>query len=182
MINKRMYEWIRDLSEDPNFIECVALTDRAIEERYDMDLVLRFVVLRTMDQTEFSKIGDMGDFLTDRMVEIAKMKNFPYREEKNAFTSTFEILRRTIAGDSFRKFDTVRNKFSGGFLVSGFEVVALGVGYNYKNTRLADADIRSIVANIWRDEQFTSKSGSGVRASSRVPNTVPLGRRIFDVS
>jgi len=29
MINRRMYEWLRDLSEGANFVECVALTDRS---------------------------------------------------------------------------------------------------------------------------------------------------------
>jgi hypothetical protein len=32
---------------------------------------------------------------------------------------------------------------------------------------------------VWQKEQFTSKSGSGIRASSRVPNTIPLGRKLF---
>lgn len=163
-------------------MECVALTDRALEERYDMDLVLRFVVLRTMDQKEFSRIGDMGDFLTERMIEIAKQKRFPYREEEQAFHTTFELLRRTAGSDSFRKFDAEKGKFGGGFLVSGFEVVALGIGYNFQALSDHPLDIRSIISQIWRDEHFTSRSGSGVRASSRVPNTVPLGRKIFKPS
>jgi hypothetical protein len=182
MINKRMYEWIRDLSEDQNFMDCASLTDRSLEERYDMDLVLRFIVFRTIDPKELSRIGDMGDFLTEKMIELAKQKKFPYREEEKAFTTTFELLRNSVGGDSFRKYDSLKGKFNGGFLVSGFEVVALGIGYNYEALSRTSVDIRSIIEQVWHNEKFTSKSGSGVRASSRVPNTVPLGRKIFKPS
>jgi hypothetical protein len=179
MINKRMYEWILDLSQDQNFVECAALTDRALEERYDMDLALRFIVFRTLDSKDLSKIGDMGDFLTEKMIELAKQKRFAYRDEENAFMTTFDLLKRTVGSDSFRKYDASKGRFSGGFLVSGFEVVALGIGYNYETLSKKPIDIRTIIEQVWRNENFTSKSGSGVRASSRVPNTVPLGRKIF---
>lgn len=179
MINRRMYEWMRDLSEDANFVECVALTDRSLEERYDMDLVLRFVVFRTLDSKEFSKIGDMGDFLTEKMLEIAKQKKFPYREEESAFATTFDLLKHSTGSDSFKRFDAAKGRFGGGFLVSAYEVVALGIGYNYRVLSSDGLDIRSVIQKVWRNEKFTSKSGSGVRASTRVPNTVPLGRTIF---
>ena len=43
MMNRTLYQWLRELSQDKNFISCVALSDRAIEEQYDMELVLRFI-------------------------------------------------------------------------------------------------------------------------------------------
>jgi len=182
MINRRMYEWMRDLSEDTNFVECVALTDRSLEERYDMDLVLRFIVFRTLDPKEFSKIGDMGDFLTEKMLEIAKQKKFPYREEESAFTTTFDLLKRSTGSDSFKRYDAAKGRFGGGFLVSAYEVVALGIGYNYQSLSPDGLDVRSVIQKLCRNEGNTSKPGSCVRASTRVPNTVPLGRTIFKPS
>jgi hypothetical protein len=179
MSNKEMYRWMRNLSKDPNFVECVALTDRALDEQYDMELVLRFVVFRTLDVSELKKIGDLGDFLTERMIEIAQDKRFDFEEEEKAFAKTFRLLESSTGSDSFKKFDAEKAKFMGGFLVSGFEVVALGLGYNYKDATQLTPDIKSIIEEVWQKEQFTSKSGSGIRASSRVPNTIPLGRKIF---
>lgn len=179
MINRRMFDWMRSLSEEPSFRDCVALTDRAIEERYDMDLVLRFVVFRTSDPSEFSKIGDMNEYLTDRMIEIARRKKFRFEEEARAFRSTFNLLWRSTGSDSFRRFDADKGRFIGGFLVSGYEVVALGVGYNFDAKHLESLDIRARVQGIWSNADFISKSGAGVRASSRVPHTIQLGRRTF---
>jgi hypothetical protein len=48
MMNLKLYKWIRELSRDPNFVTCVALSERALNEQYDMELVSRFIVFRTM--------------------------------------------------------------------------------------------------------------------------------------
>ncbi len=179
MSNKEMYRWMRNLSKDPKFMECVALTDRALDEQYDMELVLRFIVFRTLDESELKKIGDLGDFLTERMIEIAQDKSFNFEEEERAFTTTFTLLESSTGSDSFKKYDAAKARFMGGFLVSGFEVVALGLAYDYKEATQIRLDIKSIIEGVWQNDQFTSKSGSGIRASSRVPNTIPLGRKIF---
>jgi hypothetical protein len=36
MMNTAFYRWLRQLSEDQNFSSCVALSDRAVEEQYDI--------------------------------------------------------------------------------------------------------------------------------------------------
>jgi Protein of unknown function DUF262 len=179
MINRDMYRWMRRLAENPDFVECVALTDRALDEQYDMELVLRFLVFRTLDERELSRIGDLGDYLTDKLSDMARNKEFDFKEEELAFSTAFGLLRKTTGSDSFKKFDSEKGKFMGGFLVSGYEVVAIGVGYNYKVVSDANLEIEPLIRGVWQKEQFTSKSGSGIRASSRVPNTIPLGRKLF---
>jgi hypothetical protein len=179
MINREMYHWMRKLAESANFVECVALTDRALDEQYDMELVLRFLVFRTLDEKQLSRIGDLGDYLTERLTEMARNEDFDFAEEELAFSTAFDLLRKTTASDSFKKYDADKGKFIGGFLVSGYEVVAIGLGYNYRLATEANLDIASLIREVWQKEQFTSKSGSGIRASSRVPNTVPLGRKLF---
>lgn len=43
MMNPNLYRWLRKLSQDADFTTCVALSERAVEEQYDMELVLRFI-------------------------------------------------------------------------------------------------------------------------------------------
>jgi uncharacterized protein with ParB-like and HNH nuclease domain len=45
MIDRTFYAWLEELSGIKAFQEAVALTERALQERYDMELVLRFLVL-----------------------------------------------------------------------------------------------------------------------------------------
>lgn len=181
MINRDLYQWMRKLSLMENFRDCVALTDRALDEQYDMDLVLRFVVLRTLPTEELRSIGDMGDFLTDRVTQIAETGKIDYEAEEDAFTTTFSLLREQLGENSFKRFDVTRDRFMGGFLISAYEVIAIGMGYNYQKLRDANVQIAEITRHIWANEKFTSSSGSGVRASSRIPITIPLGRKSFNI-
>lgn len=179
MLNKEFYRWMKHLSSDPLFRECIALSDRAEEEQYDMELVLRFLVFRTMEESKLVNLGDLGDFLTDRATEFAQDKSFDQGAEEEAFRATFGLLRDVLGSDAFRRWDVVRQRFVGGFSVSAYEVIALGIGYNYKRLSEGSSEIIEKAKNIWSDPQFTENSGSGVRASSRVPKTIPYGRRLF---
>jgi len=102
MLNQEFYRWLKELATDENFRECVALSDRALEEQYDMELVVRFVVFRKMSTSDLATIGDMGDFLTDKTRELAQDKSFPFVEEAVAFRRTFAFLKEAISGDAFR--------------------------------------------------------------------------------
>lgn len=179
MLNKDFYRWMKTLSENSDFRECVALSDRAMDESYDMELVLRFLVFRTAPPSALTNLGDLGDFLTEKAAEMAGDKAFDRQEEAAAFTTTFRALREVLGDDAFRRYDQSRKRFVGGFSVSAYEAVALGLGYNYKKAEAIKSSVSAKVKSIWSDSEFYNNSGSGVRASSRVPKIVPYGRKLF---
>jgi len=58
--------------------------------------------------------------------------------------------------------------------------VGLGVAYNIRNeTLISNADIPKKTRGIWSTKEYIDWAGSGIRASSRVPRLVPLGRAVF---
>jgi hypothetical protein len=179
MHNRDMYHWMKKLSQNEAFQTCLSLSDRSLDEQYDIELLLRFLVFRAIDERELRGIGDIGVFLTDKMVEMATKQNYDYEGEEKAFNATFEILANQIGANAFRKYVSIKDRFSGGFLVSAFEVVALGVGYNYEKLQNASIDIEKQVKSIWTDTQYPSWSGSGTDAKGRMPKLVPLGRELF---
>jgi Protein of unknown function DUF262 len=176
MENKEMFKWLKDLSQNEIFKECIALSERLMEEQYDIELLLRFIVFRKIEEQAIKKMVDLGDFLTDQMVSLAQDKNFNYQQEAEAFQKTFEILQET-GSDSFRKYDHRKNKFLGGFLVSAYEAIALGIGYNYEN--ISNINIRDKIKEIWQDSDYTDYVGSGANAKKRIQQLVPFGRRKF---
>ena len=179
MLNRRLYNWMKELSRDQGFVNCVGLSDRATEEQYDMELVLRFIVFRTLPPSALSNLGDLGDFLTDQATALAVNKAFDYIGEEAAFRETFAMLSEQLASDAFRRYDPQRQRFVGGFSVSAFEAVAIGMGYNYKKVKGKGVQIPEKVKEMWTDPEFTENSGSGIRASSRVPKIIPYGRSKF---
>ncbi len=173
------YNWVRELADDPNFKEVVALTEKATAEQYDMELVLRFVLFRRMSEESLRAIGDINDFITEKMVETARSDEFDRSTERDAFLRVFALLNNSVKDDAFRRYDSTKQRFMGAFLISGYEVVALGLGHNVGEW--ADpAPITELVKGIWSDAEFRQNSGGGVRASTRVPRVIALGRRLFE--
>jgi hypothetical protein len=180
MYNKEMFQWLKKLSENEKFQECIALSEKQNDEQYGMELLLRFLIFRTIEENEMKKIGnDLSGFLTNKMLDIAKNKEFNYSEEESAFNKTFEILYEQLGNESFRRYSPTKDKFLGGFLVSAYEVVALGIGYNCKIIPFPEIDIKEKVKQLWINPEYINSSGSGTSGKHRIPKLVPLGRQIF---
>lgn len=180
MINKSFFEWMKDLPKFEPFVITTALSDRPLEEAYDVELALRFVLLSRISEAEIKSIGDVGAFLTDRISEVAQDKKFRRGEAKQLFEDTFEVLAQILEDEAFKRYSTKKRKHEGGFLLSIFEVVALGVAYNISKGTLCDQqEIRKRARSIWSNKDFTDWATSGVNASRRLPRLIPLGRKLF---
>ena len=180
MINKGLFEWLKDLPKFEPFVTTTALSDRPIEEAYDTELALRFVLLAQIREDDIKSIGDVGIFLTDRMTEVAQDKRFKRAPVKQLFEETFTILKAVLDDDAFKRYSMKKGRHEGGFLLSLFEVVALGVAFNIGNgTLCADSKIAERARSAWKQKAFTDWATSGVTASRRLPRLIPFGRDLF---
>ena len=183
MVNPDAYRWISELALDENFQACTALSDRMLDERFDMELVIRFLVFRNLEESELSSVGDIGEYLTNRISEIAQSEDFQRIKEveETAFKATFAWLANSLEDRSFRRYDAAKGRYLGGFLISAFEPIALGIGYNVAsyddNTDVQK--IEDVVKELWGNPKFTSRSGGGIRTAARLRSTIPLGRHLF---
>lgn len=181
MINRELFRWIKSLSQDACFLECTGLSDRAAEEQYDMELVLRFLILKGLSESELSNIGDIGEFLTERITSLAKQSDLKLAPEEESFHKTFNYLAQSLGSDCFRRYDQRKGKFTGGFSISAFEAVALGLVNNLDNMGSSGIEIVSKIKELWSQDEFTSNSGAGVTASRRISKIVPFARQYFRV-
>ena len=181
MAYPHLYEWIQDLSRAPDFSHSVEVSEAAKEQQYPMELVTRFLVFRTIDKEALKTVGDIGDFLNDRLEELSKLSPQQKTAEERAFTETFTAIFNAVQDDAFRKYDKNKSRYLGAFSIAGFETIALGVGFNTKpdGSLLPIKNLKERIQSIWDDPTFTRFSGSGMRASTRIPQIVPLGRAIF---
>jgi hypothetical protein len=132
-----------------------------------------------MPTSALKKIGDLGEFLTDSAKALAQDKTFDYKKEETAFNDTFDTLDSTLGDNAFRRFDRSKKRFVGGFSVSAFEAVAIGIGYSPTIAKSNPSQIEKKIQRMWASANFVNNSGSGIRASSRVPKIVPFGREEF---
>jgi hypothetical protein len=147
-------------------------------EQYDVELVLRFTVFSTIDVKELNNIGDVGVFLTKKMIDFARDKDFDYQDIENRFKATFDILYKSVGPNAFRKYSIEKKKYIGGFLLSPYEVIAYGLGFNFNNLPPVDK-IEEIIHDLWINKTYTQWSGTGITATRRLPRLIPLGRELF---
>ena len=178
MVNRDFYLWLQELSQLESFQECVALSDRQLDEQYDMELAIRYLIFSRIEDDRLSPIGDLNNFLTDRIVALAEDGALDRDAVAEDFSSVFEYIQAHLSSDAFRRWDESRQKFSGGFSVSAFEAVSLGLAANLESFPTDEA-FTNLVQCLWAEPDFRNHSGSGIRASQRIPHTVPFARQYF---
>ena len=181
MVNRDFFSWIARLAEDENFRSCIPLTDRSIEEQFDLELVTRFLVLRSLTDKQLKDIGELGSFLTEKIVGMAENMDFDKISAENSFLRTFSAFADLLGEDSFKKYDNNKKKGTGAMLISIFEVLAIGLGtyVGDLNYQIPENKILELHKKLPSELRFTTAAGSGIRASTRIPNTIGLGRDFF---
>ena len=180
MTNPNLFKWLKKLPSNESFITTVALSDRPLEEAYDVELSLRFAILALINLDEMRSVGDVGVFLTEHMLEIAENKKLNQTSVSKLFKSTFSTIDAALGDSAFKRFNQKKSRHEGGFLLSLFEVIALGVAYNISKGTICDTDqIAAKSQSLWTNKEFTNWSSSGVNASRRLPKLIPLGRKLF---
>ena len=177
MVDPSFYDWMETLAQDENFRLCTALSDRAQNERYDLELVTRFIALRSRDESLLN-VGDLGVFLDDEAERLAGDRAFDREHEKSAFGATFKTLFHEYGDDIFRRYDVTKKRHLGGFLISAFEVFAIGLGWYVQgsNIKVNKQKFQKAVKSMWLDPEFTKNAGSGISGSRRIPVVVPHAR------
>jgi Protein of unknown function DUF262 len=186
-VNPQMYQWMKKLSENEDFRSCINLSETLEEEQYDMEILSKYLILRTI-KIESQTISNIAGFITDKIQEAASNPSFNYAEEQKAFETTFKILNQTTKDNTFRKYDPVTDKFSRGFLLAPFEVIAMGIGYHYKKYEavisageINNLDIKGNLEKMWLSEDYQNAYGRGKDSKTRVPKLIPLGRKLFNL-
>ncbi len=183
MTNRNFYKWIEKLAKYEHFQMCLTLTERALKEKFDMELVARFIVMVTSSIKDLDRIDEFGSFLTDELTKRATDSEFDMDAVAGAFKQTFDILAESLKENSFRKYDGKKKRYLGAMLISLFEIVAAGLGY----LLLHDGEPpkkRSIQHRhriLWKAIMNENLVLAGDGASTRIPKTIEFGRRWLKV-
>lgn len=178
MTNADYFRWLKDLSEYPGFRETLSLTDRALDEAYDMELVSRYVVFVHKEPEQLQRIDELGAYLNHESIAQAQDARLDRDTLRRCFTQTFDFLASELKENSFRRFDANKNRYMGPMSASLFEVVAVSLGHRLGNGG-ATPDVSEFSAKhriLWNQLGLMPFVGSGVRASTRIPETIRFGR------
>ncbi len=180
-VSVEFFEFVEELSRYEDFVQTVGLSERLIEERYDLELVLRFLILhrRTEELLVQSRLRDFPRVLDDESVALASAGESVWRSLGRTFTTTFSFIANNGGGDIFRKWDPFKQEFRGSFLTTSFEVFALGAGFHFSNGRKPRMDLLEAVREFWSRPVMQSGFSTGRSTEARLADFVPLGREIL---
>lgn len=168
-------KWFEKLADDKNFKEVCGLSERDLSVRFDMELVLRFVIFLSDEIENLPKAKGVDVFLTSALRKILEDDNFDYEQYEAEFKTTFRVINDAWGANAL-KYKTQPG--TGKFSISFFEAVALGVAQNIENLPSKD-EVNTIINSIGNDKQFKLASGSGKNAQRRIPELVKLGGIAF---
>jgi len=178
MINPEFYYTLKELSQFEPFKTTTAQTDEALKQQTGVELVLRFVAFRTV---AYRPGLDVHEYLDKALITMASTEGFKLADEKAVFERTFTALRDALNDDAFRRWDGQR--FLGKFLMSVFEVVAVGVSQNIDEIEKLGANSSEFIAgrakDLWSNDVFQKNSGAGVRGTTRLAKLLPLSKDFF---
>lgn len=144
-----------------------------------MELLIRLLVFSRSKIEDLRSITELGAFLTDCSRLYAQNKEFDRTEFACVFDSVFTFLAKTLGTDSFRQFSRAKEKYVGPMALSIYEALAGGLIHELLEHRSLPSKKgfeerqRELVEFI-QGQKFV---GSGVRASTRIPKTVEIGRQ-----
>lgn len=179
MTNPEIFRRLSELSHNEDFVNATRLSDKQKEERYDMELITRFICLRHSTAEEIKVVADLGDFLSDKVVSLFNESDVDWNEEVNVFNQTFKIISDSLDEDAFCKYVVEKGCFRGGFNIGAFEMIAVGLGR--KDGVLPDNfDFKEKVKGLWRKISEDQISWGGNSASGRLGKTLELGKALYE--
>lgn len=182
-VESRVLVWLHQLSKHDGFVQSLALGDRLLDEQFDLELILRFLMLH--DREIKGKRGGLGDFpskLDTWSVNFAE--RFPERSDEleATFSTTFDIIASNGSESVFRKWDVGYEAFRGGFSSTSFETIALGIGFHVSRGSDYRTDVLEAAKELWINLPQTLGTTTGLATGDRFAKTVPLGRTLMSAS
>ena len=172
---------IEALSSSNEFRFSVPISEKQIEERFDIELATRFLVLHNWpeDKLRQSELRDLPTLLDDHATDMATRYPTGFAALKATFQTTFSIISQNGDEDVFRRFDVKRDEFRGPFLTSAFEIIGLGLGYHVANGSNYRTDIADAAKQLWSSPQMQAGYSTGRSTESRLAEFIPLGRDLM---
>jgi hypothetical protein len=179
MLDGGFQNWLASCADNANFRNTISQTESAIERQMHVELALRFFAFRHIPYTNGL---DVHEYLDDALVRLVNSQSFNRIDENSIFEQTFQLLSCSMGDTSFKRWNGT--DFTGKFLMSVYEIVALGISKNISailalGSPNSESYIRQRCVDLWSDSTFTQHSGAGVRGTTRLAKLLPMAEGFF---
>lgn len=183
MLNELFYKKLDELKNYPKFKNSLSIKDGKLNIEYHMELILRFFIAKH-DNIDFNaykaSTALLSDFIDNETIKLIDDENFKIDDEIVIFKRTFKYLYDCLGDEIFKKFNSVKGEFEGGFSNSSYEAITSGVALNidYIETISKDEFIEKI-KEMYNNEHFIEYSKRGNKALYRIKGMMEFSKNYF---
>ncbi|MCY7979828.1 DUF262 domain-containing protein [Bacillus inaquosorum] len=178
MINSDYFEVVNDLSENEVFKKITSLTNKSMEEQFDKELIVRYIIARSINLDKIDLQNDIGSYLTEELINLMESGVADLQTYATDFINTVELLDKVLENSAFKKFNIEKNTFEGGFSISMFESILVGLSENC-NAWKEGEKLKELIKEIPYKEDFKHATSRGKRAIARFKELNILSRALF---
>lgn len=180
-VSPDFFGWLDSLTSHPSFIACTGLNERLAEERFDLELAIRFLVLhaRPADKLTLTSLRDLPQVLDDEAIALARSFPSGSAQLEAVFKATFDVIASGGGELVFKRWDDKKGEFKGPFLLTAFEVFGLGLGFHVAAQTPYRKDILEVVRSFWRRPEMQGGFATGRSTERRLVDFIPLGRELL---
>ncbi|GEK05897.1 DUF262 domain-containing protein [Schleiferilactobacillus harbinensis] len=183
MVSRDLFTLINRLNSDENYQQIYAISANKKDEQADKDAVSAFVVMETLGEQTIDQSADIGEFITDRLVEVApQLTQKDLSEIESKFVHATALLADQFGTDTFKKWIPEKNAYKGPSLRSIFEVIFPLVANNLSFFTDHKGKLIEIQKSIPSRPEYLDATRRGTRATNRFSKLLQLSRKIADES
>ena len=170
MENRDFYKFICELDKEQSFRSCISITDRKADEQFRLELIVRLLVATNIEWERSKDYKEMSELLDQEILLLCSKNDFDINEFREKFTATFDLLNAALNENTFKKYKKATQRFSGPFLISPYEVIAVGVFSNI------EAIMRLEDPKKWVCDKIMGMYDEGVYLDNLKPGTKVINR------
>lgn len=184
MLDEDFYKKINELKTEPEYRNCINLTENKNEIEFPMELILRYFILKhnKINFNDYNLSSDLlSSFIDKETANIIKDESFNINNEIIVFKRVFKILNEVLNNNTFRKFNASKNEFEGPFLQTSFEAILPGLANNiefYENE--GKEKLKAKIIQMYLEEDYNNAAKRGNKALPRIQSMISFSNQYFN--
>ncbi|WP_339288660.1 DUF262 domain-containing protein [Paenibacillus sp. FSL E2-0201] len=173
MIRSSYLDIINAVSTNTVFKKIIKLTKKQIQEQFDKELVVRYLVSRYIDTSDIDLSINIRDYFTEELINMMEDNTSDINKYGAELIKSLQILDEVLGDEVFKKSNA---KFS----LSMYEAIITGLAQNIDYWETKKDELNRKVEMITNHQQFVEATKKGQRAITRFKILTDLSKEMYE--
>lgn len=177
MVNKKAFNYIKELSRNPDFLATMPISDKQSEEALYEEYVIRYFIQLHPDISLRRSHANIGPYFDEEVVRLFDTE-FQYEVEQKLFEQTFQIINQSLGEDAFKKFHSKEEKYKGPVSTPMFEVLTIIIANKIRSRETVTPD--NVMDFSKKASNEVNTIPSTTRPISKMDETLNIAKKLLN--